>query len=37
MNLSLMRGILDALPEAGLDARLEPGDGRCCVVLVLKE
>jgi predicted ArsR family transcriptional regulator len=36
MNLSLVRGILDALPEAGLEARLEPGDGRCCVVLAAR-
>jgi predicted ArsR family transcriptional regulator len=37
MNLSLVRGILDALPEAEIEARLEPGEGRCCVVLAPKD
>jgi len=31
MNLSLMRGLLSALPSTGLQAVLEPGPGRCCV------
>lgn len=31
MNLSLMRGLLSALPATGLRAVLEPGPGRCCV------
>jgi predicted ArsR family transcriptional regulator len=33
MNLALLRGMLDAMPDAGLTARLEPAEGRCCVVL----
>jgi predicted ArsR family transcriptional regulator len=37
MNFSLVSGILDALPETGLEARFEPGNGRCCVVLAVKE
>jgi len=31
MNLSLMRGLLAALPATGLRAVLDPGPGRCCV------
>ncbi|MFD9301938.1 helix-turn-helix transcriptional regulator [Streptomyces sp. NPDC060048] len=33
MNLHLLRGILDGLGEAGLEACLAPGPGRCCVRL----
>ena len=33
MNLKLIQGMLDALPGAGLVASLEPGEGRCGVVL----
>jgi predicted ArsR family transcriptional regulator len=31
MNLSLLQGVLDAVPEAGLAARLQPEEGACCV------
>jgi predicted ArsR family transcriptional regulator len=34
INLSLIEGTLEALPEAGLRAELRPAPGRCCVVLV---
>jgi predicted ArsR family transcriptional regulator len=37
MNHSLFKGMLRALPSARLEARLEPGPGRCCVVLVPAE
>lgn len=33
MNLHLLRGVLSGLDEAGLEACLEPGPGRCCVRL----
>ncbi|MGP3925526.1 helix-turn-helix transcriptional regulator [Streptomyces sp. 8N616] len=33
MNLHLLRGVLHGLGEAGLDARLAPAPGRCCVRL----
>jgi predicted ArsR family transcriptional regulator len=33
MNLALLEGFVDALPEANLVARLEPTPGRCCVRL----
>jgi predicted ArsR family transcriptional regulator len=33
MNLCLIRGALEALDDVGLDARLEPEPGRCCVTL----
>src|SRR3712207_9216694 len=33
MNLRLLDGVLDAVDEAGLAARLAPSPGRCCVVL----
>jgi predicted ArsR family transcriptional regulator len=33
MNLALMRGMLEAVPDANLEARLDPAPGRCCVVL----
>ena len=33
MNLALLRGVLRALPDADLEARLDPAPGRCCVVL----
>ena len=33
MNLALLRGMLQALPDADLEARLDPAPGRCCVVL----
>ena len=31
MNLHLLGGVLDAVPEAGLDADLCPAEGLCCV------
>ena len=31
MNLSLLQGVLDAVPLAGLAARLQPTEGACCV------
>jgi len=31
MNLDLMTGMLAGLDHAGLDATLDPGQGRCCV------
>jgi predicted ArsR family transcriptional regulator len=31
MNLHLLQGVLDAVPGAGLAARLQPADGACCV------
>ncbi|HEX5141398.1 MAG TPA: helix-turn-helix domain-containing protein, partial [Dehalococcoidia bacterium] len=33
MNLALIRGVLQALPESHLEARLDPAPDRCCVVL----
>jgi predicted ArsR family transcriptional regulator len=33
MNLSLLGGVLDAAPDAGLDAELCPTEGLCCVRL----
>jgi predicted ArsR family transcriptional regulator len=33
MNHRLLEGVLDAVPDAGLVARLRPTEGRCCVVL----
>jgi predicted ArsR family transcriptional regulator len=33
MNYALLRGMLKALPDTSLVARLEPAPGRCCVVL----
>jgi predicted ArsR family transcriptional regulator len=33
MNLGLLDAAIAAVGETGLDARLEPEDGRCCVVL----
>jgi predicted ArsR family transcriptional regulator len=34
MNLDLMRGMLSRLEEAGLQARLDPVEGQCCVKLL---
>jgi predicted ArsR family transcriptional regulator len=34
MNLQLLQGLLDGVPEAGLAARLEPSSGACCVRMV---
>jgi predicted ArsR family transcriptional regulator len=31
MNLALLDGFVGALPETGLEARLEPSQGHCCV------
>ena len=31
MNQRLLDGVLEAVPEAGLEARLAPTEGRCCV------
>jgi len=33
MNLALLDGFVGALPETGLEARLEPSEGQCCVRL----
>jgi predicted ArsR family transcriptional regulator len=33
MNERLLEGVLDAVPDAGLVARLQPTEGRCCVRL----
>jgi predicted ArsR family transcriptional regulator len=33
MNLRLLDGVLDGVPETGLTARLQPSPGRCCVRL----
>lgn len=37
MNLSLLDGFADALPEAGLRAELRPEEGLCCVRLEPKD
>jgi predicted ArsR family transcriptional regulator len=34
MNLQLLQGVLDGVPEAELVARLEPSSGACCVRMV---
>ena len=34
MNLELMTGFTDELESAGLEARLDPAEGRCCVRLI---
>jgi predicted ArsR family transcriptional regulator len=36
MNLALLDGLAGAMPSKVLDARLEPGSGRCCVRLVVE-
>jgi hypothetical protein len=33
MNLSLLDGVLEGVPAAGLVADLQPEPGRCCVRL----
>lgn len=33
MNLELVSGVLEQCPTGGLNARLDPAPGRCCVVL----
>lgn len=33
MNLSLMQGLVEGAASAGLQAHLDPAQGRCCVVL----
>ena len=33
MNLGLIKGMLERLPNINLEACLEPGEGRCCVIL----
>jgi predicted ArsR family transcriptional regulator len=33
MNLSLMQGLVQGAAASGLKARLDPAEGRCCVVL----
>ncbi|MGH3625523.1 MAG: transcriptional regulator, partial [Sciscionella sp.] len=33
MNLDLINGMLDALDQTELHARLDPSPGRCCVTL----
>jgi predicted ArsR family transcriptional regulator len=37
MNLSLARGLLDGLGAGGLEARLEPQPGMCCVAFSMAE
>lgn len=37
MNLALMTGFTDELEGAGLQAKLDPGPGRCCVRLTARE
>lgn len=37
MNLRLLQGVLDGLPDAGLTARLRPEPGMCCVRLERSE
>lgn len=32
-NLALLQGLVEGAGLSGVEARLEPGDGRCCVVL----
>lgn len=36
MNLALMTGFSEELTGAGLEARLDPAPGRCCVLLTIK-
>jgi hypothetical protein len=31
MNLHLLEGVLEAVADTGLTARLQPRPGRCCV------
>lgn len=33
LNLALLGGVVDAMDDAGLAARLDPHEGRCCVVV----
>ena len=33
MNLELMQGMVDGLDDGGIEARLDPSPGRCCVTL----
>ena len=33
MNINLLSGVLESGPDTGLCARLDPAEGRCCVVL----
>jgi predicted ArsR family transcriptional regulator len=33
MNLALVEGVVDGVGAAAVDARLDPAEGRCCVVL----
>lgn len=33
MNLALLSGLVDGVGASGVEARLDPGPGRCCVVL----
>ncbi len=35
MNLDLLRGLLEGLGSPGLEARLDPAPGRCCVTIAL--
>ncbi len=37
MNHSLLRGVLSGLRASGLDARLQPEPGRCCVAIAAAE
>ena len=35
MNLDLLSGLIESLDQAGLEARLDPAPGRCCVRILL--
>jgi predicted ArsR family transcriptional regulator len=37
MNLALLEGITEAVPRAGLTARLAPSDGACCIRLEVRD
>jgi predicted ArsR family transcriptional regulator len=37
MNLALVQGVLEGAGTRSASARLEPGEGRCCVTVVDKE
>jgi predicted ArsR family transcriptional regulator len=37
MNSALITGLVEALAADFVDARLEPGDARCCVILTARE
>ena len=33
MNLAAIGAMIDALPQGGMTARLDPGPDRCCVTI----